>query len=146
MGTEPDRKVSTNTTIPPSSYTLHQKTPQRSEVEGAILQISKSPYPALILSAINLAALTKARKLVRGYPSVIQCTAYSGIFAASAYALKSDDWVNGSGITSIWSAVWLFFNARNALKSRLPAPIAMTAVIASIGSIYGYRYSTIGRE
>ncbi|KAJ2802455.1 hypothetical protein H4R20_003270 [Coemansia guatemalensis] len=141
MGTEPDRPPNT----PPSSYTLHQKRTQPSEAENAILRVSKSAYPALILSAINLAALTKARKLVRGYPSVIQCTAYSGIFAASAYALKSDDWVNGSGIASVWSAIWLFFNARNALKSRLPAPIAMTVAVASVGSIYGYRYSTIGR-
>ncbi|KAJ2076588.1 hypothetical protein H4R24_005616 [Coemansia sp. RSA 988] len=145
MGTEPDRQPDTNTTLPPSSYTLHQKNSQQSELEGAILQVSKSAYPALILSAINLAALSKARKLVRGYPSVIQCTAYSGIFAASAYALKSDDWVNGSGIASVWSAIWLFFNARNALKSRQTAPIAMTVAVASIGSIYGYRYSTIGR-
>ncbi|ORX67468.1 hypothetical protein DL89DRAFT_208949, partial [Linderina pennispora] len=94
-------------------------------------------YPAILLSALNFAALSNASRGVKGYPSVFQCSAYTAAFAFSGYALSKGDAVNGSGLTAGWSAIWLFFNARNALKSARPFPIAMTAAVAAVGSIYG---------
>ncbi|KAJ1728302.1 hypothetical protein LPJ61_004103, partial [Coemansia biformis] len=118
-----------NAAEPPSSHTLRRQRRQPAELEQAICTIGAMAWPALVLSAANLAALARARKSIRGYPSVMQCTWYTGIFAASAYALSTGDAVNGSGLASGWSAIWLFFNARNALKSRKPAPIAMAGLV-----------------
>ncbi|KAJ2490323.1 hypothetical protein IWW47_005164 [Coemansia sp. RSA 2052] len=131
----------------PSSYTLHKDPPPpRSETTQTAHRLGSSPYPALLLSALNLAALPNARKSIRGYPSVMQCNAYTAIFAVAAYALSAGDVNNGSGLTASWSAIWMFFNARNAFRSRQLVPIAMTSVVASVGSLYGYRFATLGRE
>ncbi|KAJ2896364.1 hypothetical protein IWW38_002048 [Coemansia aciculifera] len=131
----------------PSSYTLHKNPPPpRSTATLAAHRLGSSPYPALLLSALNLAALPHARKSIRGYPSVMQCNSYTAIFAIAAYALSSNDVNNGSGLAASWSAIWMFFNARNAFKTRQVMPIAMTGVIAAVGSLYGYRFATLGRE
>ncbi|KAJ2830536.1 hypothetical protein GGI24_001883 [Coemansia furcata] len=136
-----------HTAEPPSSYTLHKDPPPpRSPASQTALRLATSPYPALLLSAINLASLPSARKAIRGYPSVMQCNTYTAIFAVAAYALGTGDSNNGSGLTASWSAIWLFFNARNAFKSKQPVPIAMTGVIAAVGTLYGYRFATLGRE
>ncbi|KAJ2015413.1 hypothetical protein GGI03_007476 [Coemansia sp. RSA 2337] len=132
---------------PPSSYTLHKDPPPpRSPASQTALRLASSPYPALLLSAINLASLPNARKSIRGYPSVMQCNTYTAIFAVAAYALGTGDSNNGSGLTASWSAIWLFFNARNAFKSRQALPIAMTGVITAVGTLYGYRFATLGRD
>ncbi|KAJ2742810.1 hypothetical protein GGI20_004212 [Coemansia sp. BCRC 34301] len=131
----------------PSSYTLRRNPPPpRSEATQAAHRLASSPFPALLLSALSLASLPNARKSIRGYPSVMQCNAYTAIFAVAAYALSTGDVNNGSGLTASWSAVWMFFNARNAFKSRQVLPIAMTTVVATIGSLYGYRFATLGQE
>ncbi|KAI9501112.1 hypothetical protein BX070DRAFT_176863, partial [Coemansia spiralis] len=98
---------------------------------------SQTPYPAMVLSALNLFSLRGAQKAIRGYPSVMQCTSHTAFFAAAAYALSTGDWINGSGLTAGWSAIWLFFNARNAIRSRRIFPLTMITLVASIGSIYG---------
>ncbi|KAJ2850846.1 hypothetical protein IWW36_001570 [Coemansia brasiliensis] len=128
----------------PSSYTLHEHPRQQSKVEQTVRQIAQSPYPALFLSAINLAALKQAGKRARGYPTVMQCMGYTGIFGASSYALGTGDSVNGSGLAFVWSAIWLFFNARNAWKSRRLVPLTMAGAVAAIGSSYGFHYFTYG--
>ncbi|KAJ1834859.1 hypothetical protein LPJ63_001609 [Coemansia sp. RSA 2711] len=127
----------------PSSQTRQQR-PQ-SELLHTVRRIAHQPYSALLLSAANLFALSKAKRGIRGYPTVISCTGYAGIFAASAYALSSGDDVNGSGLVFVWSSAWLFFNARKAIRSKKLAPISMTGLIAATGSIYGYHYFTIGQ-
>ncbi|KAJ1956972.1 hypothetical protein GGI12_005161 [Dipsacomyces acuminosporus] len=147
--TTPENGSSTTQTqrrAPPTSYTLHAKPRQKTDLEAASSRFSTAPYPALLLSALSLAALPGARKGIRGFPSVFQCSAYTAIFAASGYALQTGDSVNGSGLAAGWSAIWLFFNARNAFKSRRLFPITMAGAIATVGSLYGYSYANIGRE
>ncbi|KAJ2448833.1 hypothetical protein EV183_005227 [Coemansia sp. RSA 2336] len=124
----------------PSSYTLHKREP--STAEHFVRQLAQSPYPSLFLSAINFAALKQAGRRVRGYPTVMQCMGYTGIFGASSYALSTGDSVNGSGLAFVWSAIWLFFNARNAWKSRRLVPLTMAGAVAAIGSSYGFHYFT----
>ncbi|KAJ2780168.1 hypothetical protein H4R18_003616 [Coemansia javaensis] len=136
----PDRREA------PSSRTLQRQRRAPTEVEQAVFRTAETAAPALALSALNLAALARARKAARGYPSVMQCTWYAGIFAASAYALSTGDTVNGPGLAAGWSAIWLFFNGRKALRSRSPAPIAMAAAVAAIGSMYGYSFLNLGRQ
>ncbi|KAJ1647358.1 hypothetical protein LPJ64_001270 [Coemansia asiatica] len=134
---------------PPSSYTLHNgknKKQQRTRFSQLVCSWAVSPAPALVLSAMNLAALPIARRRTMGIPSVMQCNLYTAVFAASAYALKSGDSVNGSGLAAGWSTIWLFFNARNALKSRSFLPIAMTSIVGCLGSIYGFNYATYSYE
>ncbi|KAJ2359330.1 hypothetical protein IWW50_000055 [Coemansia erecta] len=132
---------------PPSSYSLRRKPlrPQ-SEFEQSVRRIATTPYPVLLLSAMNVAALAKARKAVIGYPTVISCIGHAGIFAASAYALGTGDTTNGPGLATGWSINWLIFNARKAVKSKRLVPISMTSLVATIGSIYGFQYFTGGRE
>ncbi|KAJ2666126.1 hypothetical protein IW148_001274 [Coemansia sp. RSA 1199] len=129
---------------PPSSYTLSQQ-PKRelSLFEQRIHAVATSPYAVLTLSVANLAALSKARKLIRGYPTVISCLGHAGIFAAAAVALQTGDIVNGSGLATVWSANWLMFNARKAFTSRRVMPMSMVGLVASIGSAYGYQYFVI---
>ncbi|KAJ2232066.1 hypothetical protein H4R99_007333 [Coemansia sp. RSA 1722] len=132
---------------PPSSYTLHSnKDKHLTQTEQTIRSYASSPTPALVLSAMNLGLLPLARRRTLGVPSVMQCNMYTAIFAASAYALASGDSVNGSGLAAGWSTIWLFFNARNALKSRSLVPIAMTSIVGCIGSLYGYSYATYGYQ
>ncbi|KAJ2550121.1 hypothetical protein EV175_004186 [Coemansia sp. RSA 1933] len=133
---------------PPSSYTLHKNKPKRdkTEVEKFADRYCQTPYPALLLSTLALASMPGSMKATRGYPSVMANTAYAAAFAVSAYALNTGDWVNGSGLAAGWSTIWLFFSARNAIRSRRMFPLGMTAVVASVGSLYGYRYATIGRK
>ncbi|KAJ1722994.1 hypothetical protein LPJ53_002660 [Coemansia erecta] len=133
----------------PSSYTIHATQPrQRSPAEQTARRLGTSPIPALALAATNAAALLvpSARRKLTGLPSTMQCTMYSAIFAASAYALASGDEVNGSGLAASWSTIWLFFNARRALKARAPLPIAIAAATVSVGSLYAYNYATIGYD
>ncbi|KAJ2013920.1 hypothetical protein IWW57_005967, partial [Coemansia sp. S610] len=86
---------------PPSSYTLHKDpAPPRSPASLTTLRLATSPYPALFLSALNLASLPSARKSTRGYPSVMQCNTYTAMFALSAYALGTGDSNNGSGLAA----------------------------------------------
>ncbi|KAJ1768140.1 hypothetical protein IW140_000816 [Coemansia sp. RSA 1813] len=133
---------------PPSSLTLHKNKPvrEKTEFEQLAHRFCQTPYPALVLSVLNLFSLPGSIKAIRGYPSVMPCTTYTAAFAASAYALHTGDWINGSGLTAGWSAIWLFFNARNAIRSGRAFPLGVTAMVASIGSVYGYSYATIGRE
>ncbi|KAJ1745405.1 hypothetical protein LPJ77_001661 [Coemansia sp. RSA 2523] len=128
----------------PSSYTLSQQ-PKRplSSFEQRIHAVATSPYAVLTMSVANLAALTQARKLGRGYPTVISCLGHAGIFAAAAVALQTGDTVNGSALATVWSANWLMFNARKAFTSRRVVPISMVGLVASIGSAYGYQYFVI---
>ncbi|KAJ1825104.1 hypothetical protein LPJ56_002750 [Coemansia sp. RSA 2599] len=128
---------------PPSSYTLHNdKDKRHTPTEQLVRSWAVSPAPALFLSATNLAALPIARRRIKGIPSVMQCNMYTAMFAASAYALSTGDSVNGSGLAAGWSTIWLFFNARNAFKSRSIIPIAMTSIVGCIGSMYMYSYAT----
>ncbi|KAJ1889589.1 hypothetical protein LPJ66_007953 [Kickxella alabastrina] len=132
---------------PPSSYTLHandakhRHTATATATERLLAQISASAYPALLLSGINLSAMSLARRRTLGVPSVMQCTMYGAVFGAAAYALASGDYTNGAGLGAGWSAIWLFFNARNAFRSRNPVPLAMTAAVVSVGSVYAWRYA-----
>ncbi|KAJ2374053.1 hypothetical protein IW150_003315 [Coemansia sp. RSA 2607] len=133
----------------PSSYTIHSTQPrQRSPAEQTARRLGTSPIPAFTLATANAAALLvpSTRRKLTGLPSTMQCTMYSAIFAASAYALASGDSVNGSGLVASWSTIWLFFNARRAFRARAPLPIAIAATTASVGSLYAYNYATIGYE
>lgn len=130
---------------PPSSYTLHQHDQDHKRQPTLLDNFNtKWIYTPLILSALSLAALPQARRHTFGYPSVMQCNFYAGIFGCAAYALASGDTMNGPGLTASWSAIWLFFNGRKALTSGRPLPVVMSLAVASIGSIYGYNYATIG--
>ncbi|KAJ2859779.1 hypothetical protein GGI22_002885 [Coemansia erecta] len=133
---------------PPSSYTLHKDKPSRekTEFEQQANRFSQTPYPALFLSVLSLLSLPGSIKAIRGYPSVMPCTTYTAAFALSAFAIHRGEAVNGSGLAAGWSAIWLFFNARNAFRSRRMFPLGVTAMVASVGSVYGYSYATIGRE
>ncbi|KAJ2156375.1 hypothetical protein GGF46_005230 [Coemansia sp. RSA 552] len=142
-----DRDIVDVPLAPPSSRTLQRReAAQRSDLEKRMRWLAHSPIPALALSAVNLGALSAARKAARGYPTIIQCTWYTGIFAAASYCIQTGDTINGSGLVSGWSAIWMFFNARKALRSRKPVPISIAATVAAIGTIYGYEYFTFARE
>ncbi|KAJ2771932.1 hypothetical protein IWQ56_001591 [Coemansia nantahalensis] len=131
---------------PPSSFTLRRERRQPTALEAALGAVGSAPWSAAALSLGNLLALGGARKRLRGYPSVMQCTWYTGIFAASAVALHTGDTTNGSGLAAAWSAIWLFFNARNAYRAPARQPKLLIGLHLLNGLPYAYKYAAGGRE
>ncbi|KAI8336485.1 altered inheritance of mitochondria protein 19 [Blakeslea trispora] len=98
---------------------------------------SDSPYPVWALSAATLAALPLAVKRSPGVPSMFQSMAFSAIFAGAGYVINVGDAENGSGIATAWCLSWSFLNAKTALKSMKPAPLALFGLVGLNTVIYG---------
>ncbi|KAJ1955577.1 hypothetical protein EC988_001806, partial [Linderina pennispora] len=102
---ENDKPDTSRYLTPPSSYTIRTKPQSKTELDIVSERFTYTHYPAILLSALNFAALSNASRGVKGYPSVFQCSAYTAVFAFSGYALSKGDAVNGSGLTAGWSAI-----------------------------------------
>ncbi|KAG2237954.1 hypothetical protein INT48_002515 [Thamnidium elegans] len=90
---------------------------------------SESPYPIWALSAacknLPIALLPLAVKKSPGVPSMFQTMAFAG------------DSENGAGIATAWCLSWSFLNAKSAIKSMRPVPIAFLAAVTLNTVIYG---------
>ncbi|KAI8077307.1 altered inheritance of mitochondria protein 19 [Gilbertella persicaria] len=100
---------------------------------------SYSPYPIWALSAATLAALPLAVKKSPGVPSMFQSMAFSAIFGGAGYVIHVGDSENGSGIATAWCLSWSFLNAKTALKSMKPVPLALLGAVTLNTVIYGKR-------
>lgn len=98
---------------------------------------AESPYPIWALSAATLAVLPLAVRKSPGVPSMFQSMAFSGIFAGAGYVTNAGDSENGAGIATAWCLSWTFLNAKTALKSMRPVPIALLTAVTLNTVIYG---------
>ncbi|GAA6005221.1 hypothetical protein JCM10207_002902 [Rhodosporidiobolus poonsookiae] len=105
-----------------------------------ISQLAQSPLPAWTTSAVLLGALPLCVRNPRGFPHLLQLPAFAAIFGGCGYMIQSGDALNGSGTTTAWSLIYLFFNAKKALKARQPAPRVLAAVAALQAGTYGWWY------
>ncbi|KAH7343230.1 hypothetical protein B0J17DRAFT_641529 [Rhizoctonia solani] len=114
----------------------------------AILQeklrpIAHSPWPIWMSSALfmSTAGLKSA-----GLPPLYQRIGFPFIFVGAGYVLSTGDKRNGSGISTAWSATYLFLNGRNALRARTPSALALTAAATATLSLYGTEYFYLNRN
>ncbi|KAI8071927.1 hypothetical protein BDF21DRAFT_445568 [Thamnidium elegans] len=98
---------------------------------------SESPYPIWALSAASIALLPLAVKKSPGVPSMFQTMAFAGIFGGAGYVTNAGDSENGAGIATAWCLSWSFLNAKSAIKSMRPVPIAFLAAVTLNTVIYG---------
>lgn len=68
---------------------------------------------------------------------MFQSMAFSGIFAGAGYVTNAGDSENGAGIATAWCLSWTFLNAKTALKSMRPVPIALLTAVTLNTVIYG---------
>ncbi|CDH52154.1 hypothetical protein RO3G_10011 [Lichtheimia corymbifera JMRC:FSU:9682] len=100
-------------------------------------KLAQSPYPIWSLSALTCASLPYSVKKIPGMPSMFQTMAFTAIFAGAGYVTHVGDAENGAGIATAWCLSWSFLNARRAITSLKPLPIALFAAVAANTVIYG---------
>ncbi|ORZ01580.1 hypothetical protein BCR43DRAFT_487153 [Syncephalastrum racemosum] len=119
---------------------MSQSTQQKKEVGEAPSWVDKqaeTPYPIWAFSALSLATIPLAVKKLPGMPSMMQSVAFGAIFAGAGYVTNVGDADNGAGIATAWCLSWAFLNARRAVMSFKPVPMAMVAMAALDTAIYG---------
>ncbi|OAD05952.1 hypothetical protein MUCCIDRAFT_106511 [Mucor lusitanicus CBS 277.49] len=108
-----------------ASSALATEQPVENKITAWIDKQAESPYPMWALSAATLATLPLSVKKAPGIPGLFQTMAFAG------------DAENGSGIATAWCLSWSFLNAKSALKSMRPVPIALLGAVALNTVIYG---------
>ncbi|CUA67818.1 hypothetical protein RSOLAG22IIIB_03247 [Rhizoctonia solani] len=105
--------------------------------------IAHSPWPIWISGAIfmSTAGLKSA-----GLPPLYQRIGFPFIFLGAGYVLSTGDKRNGSGISTAWSATYLFLNGRTALRTRSPSALMLTAAATTTLGIYGTEYFYLNRN
>ncbi|KAI8338236.1 hypothetical protein BC941DRAFT_425001 [Chlamydoabsidia padenii] len=98
---------------------------------------ANSPYYIWGLSALSLATLPLSARKTPGMPSVIQSLVFSAIYGGAGYVTFVGDSENGAGIATAWCLSWSFLNARTALQSCKPVPLAMVAATTWNILLYG---------
>ncbi|KAF7727253.1 hypothetical protein EC973_007866 [Apophysomyces ossiformis] len=98
---------------------------------------ANSPLPMWGLSALSFATVPASVKKMPGMPSLFQSMAFGVIFAGAGYVTYTGDTDNGAGIATAWGLSWSFLNARKAITSLKPLPIAMVAAVTAHTIIYG---------
>ncbi|KAI9353139.1 altered inheritance of mitochondria protein 19 [Pilaira anomala] len=98
---------------------------------------SESPYPIWALSAVSLAVLPLAVRKSPGVPSMFQTMTFASIFAGAGYVTNTGDSENGAGIATAWCLSWSFLNAKSAIQSMKPVPMALLAAVTLNTVIYG---------
>ncbi|KAI9313695.1 altered inheritance of mitochondria protein 19 [Dichotomocladium elegans] len=98
---------------------------------------ANSPYPIWALSALSFSTIPFAVKKMAGVPSMLQSMAFGAIFAGAGYVTHVGDTENGAGIATAWCLSWTFLNARRAITSMKPIPLALFAAVSADTIIYG---------
>ncbi|KAI8371375.1 altered inheritance of mitochondria protein 19 [Radiomyces spectabilis] len=98
---------------------------------------ANSPFPIWALSAASFATVPMAVKNLPGMPSLLQSMAFGCIFAGAGYVTNVGDPENGAGIATAWCLSWAFLNARKAIRSCKPVPLALVTLAATDAFIYG---------
>ncbi|GAA5914248.1 hypothetical protein JCM6882_003664 [Rhodosporidiobolus microsporus] len=125
---------------PPAAAAPAQPATPPSAVPALVTQLATSPYPAWTTSAILIAALPLCVKAPRGFPHLIQLPAFAAVFGGSGYMIQSGDALNGAGTTTAWSLIYLFFNAKKAIRTQRPGPLALAGVAGAQAGLYGWWY------
>ncbi|KAE8264245.1 hypothetical protein A4X03_0g1090 [Tilletia caries] len=84
-----------------------------------------------------------ARAPLAALPPFYQLVGFSAVFAGGGYIVKQGDSLNGSGVMSAWSMLFLFFRLIPSLRPRAPAqplPFILSSSTLAIGSIYAAHY------
>ncbi|ORZ07099.1 hypothetical protein BCR42DRAFT_360633, partial [Absidia repens] len=98
---------------------------------------ANSPLSIWSLSALSLATVPLSARKAPGMPSVIQSLLFSAIYGGAGYVTFVGDHENGAGIATAWCLSWSFLNARTALQSCKPVPLAMVAATSWNILVYG---------
>ncbi|BGP13152.1 hypothetical protein JCM10213_000270 [Rhodosporidiobolus nylandii] len=114
--------------------------PVPSSTPALVSRLATSPYPAWTTSAILLAATPLCVRAPYGFPHLLQLPGFAAIFGGSGYMIKTGDALNGSGTTTAWSLIYLFFNGKKALQARRPVPMGLAGVAAAQAGLYGWWY------
>ncbi|KAF9649569.1 hypothetical protein BDM02DRAFT_3113608 [Thelephora ganbajun] len=104
-------------------------------------RLSQSPWPVTSLAGLFLASAFIPPSPHKGLPLFVHRFGFAGIFAGAGYVLSTGDSRNGSGISTAWSLIYLFLNARKSLAAPRH-PVAVGLTLATIGSagLYGSEY------
>ncbi|KAK0549206.1 hypothetical protein OC844_006906, partial [Tilletia horrida] len=99
--------------------------------------------PARALPGASLAAA--ARAPIAALPPFYQLVGFSATFAGGGYIVQQGDTMNGSGVMTAWSMLFLFFRLIPSLRPRAPAqplPFILASSTFGVGSIYAAHYFT----
>ncbi|KLO08644.1 hypothetical protein SCHPADRAFT_602194 [Schizopora paradoxa] len=102
---------------------------------------SHSPWPAWTVSSLFLSASILPSRIFPNLPPFPQRIGFSAIMYGAGYVLSTGDARNGSGITTAWSLIYLFWNGRRSLVApRNPVSICLTTATVACASLYGTEY------
>ncbi|KZT33665.1 hypothetical protein SISSUDRAFT_393936 [Sistotremastrum suecicum HHB10207 ss-3] len=100
-----------------------------------------SSWPAWLLSGTFLGSTAIAPRGPPSLPPLVFRLGFSFIFAGAGYVTSTGDIRNGNGITTAWSLIYLFLNARNSLRRPWhPVGLGLTVATSLCAGIYGENY------
>ncbi|KAE8269490.1 hypothetical protein A4X09_0g2847 [Tilletia walkeri] len=87
--------------------------------------------------------IAAARAPLAALPPFYQLVGFSAVFGGGGYIVSQGDSLNGSGVMSAWSMLFLFFRLIPSLRPRAPAqplPFILSSSTLVIGSVYAAHY------
>ncbi|KZS89213.1 hypothetical protein SISNIDRAFT_489428 [Sistotremastrum niveocremeum HHB9708] len=106
-----------------------------------ITENSLDRWPAWLLSGTFLGSTAIAPRGPPSLPPLVFRLGFSFIFAGAGYVTSTGDIRNGNGITTAWSLIYLFLNARNSLRRPWhPVGLGLTVATSLCAGIYGENY------
>ncbi|KAF9784651.1 hypothetical protein BJ322DRAFT_858482 [Thelephora terrestris] len=110
-------------------------------------RLSQSPWPVTFLSGIFLASAFIPPGPYKGLPPFVHRFGFASIFAGAGYVLSTGDSRNGSGVSTAWSLIYLFLNARKSLAApRHPIAVGLTLATIGSASLYGSEYFFLSND
>ncbi|KAG0207152.1 hypothetical protein BGX28_001542 [Mortierella sp. GBA30] len=94
---------------------------------STLYKLAASPYPEWSLSTLCAASVPAAARLSPGLPHFGMMMGFSAVFAGSGYMKYMKDPENGSGTTTSWCLMYLFFNLKRTIRQPKPMPSLLIA-------------------
>ncbi|KAK9381093.1 uncharacterized protein V2V93DRAFT_370350 [Kockiozyma suomiensis] len=124
----------------PGALPLEQIDVTKSTYLEQMSRLAITPYPAWGFSAALLATLPRSYQTKTYFPRPLSCLGFGSIIGFAGYMSYDNDPINGAGVASAWSILYLLVNGRKGFTQVKPWPALLGVYALGNAGMYGREF------
>ncbi|KAK7208434.1 loss of respiratory capacity protein 2 [Myxozyma melibiosi] len=112
----------------------------KSTFSEQVSRLAITPYPAWGFSAALFSTLPRSYQIKTYLPRPLSCLGFGSIIGFAGYMSYDNDPINGAGVASAWSILYLLANGRRGITQFKPWPAVLSLYALGNAAMYGREF------